>query len=154
MALLYNPIVGVALALAVAACGSDRSAYERAVAEEEPVYCYQTLAGIDCYRTPAFRDERTLVNFYGPRPADFERPEAPEPAELTAPPEVDHYCRVSEPDACALPPVVDAEVMAPPPRLPVPRPAPEPPVTETTDAPADASPDLPPLRVIDPPQET
>lgn len=168
VAWLRNPLVSLAVALFAAGCGSDRTAYERSVAKEEPVYCYQTLAGIDCYKRPDFRDERMMVNFYGPPPADFERPEPPEAAELTAPPPVDHYCRVGEPDACALPPpVADAETPAPALGPPVPRPAPEPPLAEATDAPAaaapqgpseaavpEAPPSKPPAGVIDPPQET
>lgn len=164
VAWLRDTLVPLAVALAAAGCGSDRTAYEHAVAKEEPVYCYQTLAGIDCYKRPDFRDERMLVNFYGPPPADFERPEPPEAAELTPPPPVDHYCRVGEPDACALPPpAADAETQAPPFGPPVPRPAPEPPLAEANDVPEPITPDAPPLApplapppasVIDPPQET
>jgi len=92
----------VAMAFAAAGCGEKDTPYIAAVRPEPPLYCYQTLAGVNCYAKPDFRDERQLINFYGPPPRDYDRPEPPEPARLDPPPEVDWYCRVSEPDACPL----------------------------------------------------
>lgn len=115
----------VALAVAVVGCGEKDTPYVAAIRDELPVYCYQTLAGVDCYAKPNFRDERQLVNFYGPPPRDFERPRPPAPARLDPPPEVDWYCRVAEPDACPLPPASSSQTAAamndddPPPLEPV-----------------------------------
>jgi len=33
----------------------------------DPIYCYRTLAVVDCAAEPVFGDERRLVGHYGPR---------------------------------------------------------------------------------------
>ena len=38
------------VALLTGGCTSYESAYERAVTDYEPVYCYQSLAGVTCHR--------------------------------------------------------------------------------------------------------
>ena len=92
-------IVAVAVAL-VGACGYV-PAYEEAVYDFEPIYCYQSLgqsvSGVECYKTPKHRDERRLVNYYGPHPSSYDRPEPPPPPTLSAPPAVDFYVRDPEP---------------------------------------------------------
>ncbi|MDP6788280.1 MAG: hypothetical protein QF830_04655 [Rhodospirillales bacterium] len=80
----------------LAACGYV-SEYEKGVHDYEPVYCYQSLAGIQCFDKPNHRDEKRLVNYYGPAPSRFDRPEPPAPATLHAPPAVDFYVRDREP---------------------------------------------------------
>ena len=80
----------------LAACGYV-SEYEKGVYDYEPVYCYQSLAGIQCFDKPNHRDEKRLVNYYGPAPTRYDRPELPAPATLHAPPAVDFYVRDREP---------------------------------------------------------
>lgn len=75
-----------ALVLALSACARDETAYERGVAAYEPVYCYASLADADCYRQPYFRDDRRLINHYGPTPRSYDRPKPPKPARLDPPP--------------------------------------------------------------------
>jgi hypothetical protein len=72
--------------LLLAGCTSYESEYERLVYDYEPIYCYRSLADVACFRTPDFRDERRIVNYYGPAPGKYDRPEPPEQAELAAPP--------------------------------------------------------------------
>jgi hypothetical protein len=101
--------------LLAAGCGTADSPYEAAVRDLPPIYCYRSLAGADCYATPFFRDERQFINHYGPPPREYERPAPPEPARLDPPPEVDWYCKVSEPDACPL--TAASAAPAPPPAV-------------------------------------
>lgn len=75
-----------ALILALSACANDETAYERGVADYEPVYCYASLGDADCYRRPYFRDDRRLINHYGPTPRSYDRPKPPKPARLDPPP--------------------------------------------------------------------
>lgn len=107
---MRGKLILVAVSVLLAACGYV-SEYEKAVHDWEPVYCYKSLAGVQCYDTPYHRDERRLVNYYGPDPSRYERPEpAPRP-ELSPPPPVDFYVRDPEPipepaphiPGCALP---------------------------------------------------
>lgn len=60
----------VAMVGSLGAC-SDLTAYERGVADYEPIYCYSTIANVDCYLTPIGTDLRRLVNFYGPPPRAY-----------------------------------------------------------------------------------
>ena len=39
---------------------------EKSVHDKEPVYRYQSLAGIEFYKEPKHQDKRRLVNFYEP----------------------------------------------------------------------------------------
>ena len=90
--------VWLTAALLLAGCGPDyQSRYEEGVADYEPIYCYQTIGDVACYRTPQFRDERQLVNYYGPAPYRYERPEDPPEARLDPPPALNYYVRDSEP---------------------------------------------------------
>jgi hypothetical protein len=74
------------MTLALTACAGDETAYERGVADYEPIYCYASLADAACYRKPSFRDERRLINHYGPTPRRYDRPKPPKPARLDPPP--------------------------------------------------------------------
>lgn len=78
----------VAPVLWLAGCGGYESAYERAVYDDEPVYCYRTLADIDCFRAPDVRAERRLVNYYGPSPRRAARAEVEE-IRLAPPPAIE-----------------------------------------------------------------
>ena len=68
------------------ACVSYESAYEKAVYDDEPVYCYQSLGAVDCYRKPYRRDDARLVNYYGPAPTRTRPPKTAPAAESQAPP--------------------------------------------------------------------
>ena len=95
-----DTLVLTAVGVLVGACGY-LSEYEKAVYDIEPVYCYQSIgqsvSGVECYKTPKHRDERRLVNYYGPHPSRYDRPEPPPPPTLSAPPSVDFFVRDPEP---------------------------------------------------------
>tara|TARA_B100000315_G_scaffold260553_1_gene322849 strand:+ start:3113 stop:3574 length:462 start_codon:yes stop_codon:yes gene_type:complete len=75
-----------ALVLFLGGCGYV-DAYEEAVYEHEPVYCYQSLAAVQCFKEPQHTDKQRLVNYYGPHPSRADEPDAPEVPELQAPTE-------------------------------------------------------------------
>ncbi len=103
--LMRNILFLTAVGALVGACGYV-SEYEKAVYDFEPVYCYQSIGGVECYKTPKHRDERRLVNYYGPNPSRYDRPEPPPPPTLSAPPSVDFYVRDFEPIPEPAPPRV------------------------------------------------
>lgn len=78
--------LAVLAVLALFGCTSYESAYERAVYDDEPVYCYQSLGGVDCYRSPYRRDDTRLVNYYGPAPSRTPAPKQRKAAEPQPPP--------------------------------------------------------------------
>jgi len=83
-------------AIALSAC-AEKSAYESAVENLEPRYCYQSIGGVTCYQKPFVRDERRLVNYYGPAPQRYDRP-VPAPGPVTGPPEsVAYWVKDPEP---------------------------------------------------------
>ena len=86
----------------LAACGYVDD-YEERVYDFDPVYCYRTIGGVECFETPHHRDERRMVNYYGPHPSRFDRPEPPEPADLQAPPSVNFWVKDPEPVPRAAP---------------------------------------------------
>jgi hypothetical protein len=94
---MLERLLAAAAVAALAGCTTYESAYEEAVYDLEPLYCYQSLADPTCYRRPYFRDERRLVNYFGPSPNRWERPKPPKPARLDPPP-------LPEPDTTAPPP--------------------------------------------------
>lgn len=89
---------GVALAaLSVVGCVNYESEYERSVYDFEPIYCYQTLGKVDCYRRPQSREARQLVNYYGPAPSKYHDPPRPQQTETQPPPAVSRDVRQLEP---------------------------------------------------------
>ena len=112
---MRNTVVLTAVAALVGACGYVL-AYEEAVYDFEPVYCYQSIgrsvSGVECYKTPKHRDERRLVNYYGPHPSRYDRPEPPPPPTLSAPPAVDFFVRDPEPIPEPAPPRVRTKAEA------------------------------------------
>lgn len=94
-------LAGLFLAL-LAGCTSYESAYERRVYDYEPVYCYQSLGAVSCYREPRPRDARRLVNYYGPAPSKYPQPEPAEEREPQPPPKTDRYSVAPEPDPANL----------------------------------------------------
>ncbi|MGB0681844.1 MAG: hypothetical protein ACPGOV_04020 [Magnetovibrionaceae bacterium] len=83
---------------ALAACGHVDE-YEASVYDREPTYCYQSLAGVTCYREPNARDEARLVSYFGPHPSRYDKPEV-EPrdiAAVTPPPMIETWVKEPEP---------------------------------------------------------
>lgn len=70
--------------------------YEEAVYDRAPLYCYQSLAAVECYRTPDQTDEQRLVNYFGPHPSLHERRLVEKP-KLFAPPPVSRWIKDEEP---------------------------------------------------------
>ncbi len=66
---LLLPVVLAAAGLP-AGCGGD-------VAPSQAMYCYKTLANVDCYNEPVPQDARRLVGFTGPPPPAPVPPRAP-----------------------------------------------------------------------------
>lgn len=97
---------------AVTSCGYV-SEYEKQVYDWEPVYCYKSLAAVQCFKEPRAGDERRLVNYYGPDPSRYDRPDTPEVPELQAPKEIDYWVKDEEPVAEAVPQHVMAADIAP-----------------------------------------
>ena len=93
---MLKPLMTMAAAALLGACGYV-SDYEKAVYDYEPAYCYKSLAGVQCFKSPNHRDERRLVNYFGPHPSRYERPAPPPPPRLLPPPPVDFYVRHAEP---------------------------------------------------------
>jgi len=89
-------IIPALAALALGAC-AQKSAYEAAVEDYEPVYCYKSIGGVACYEEPYHRDERRIVNYFGPAPIRYDRPDEPDPQKLFAPEPVDFCVKDPEP---------------------------------------------------------
>jgi hypothetical protein len=90
-------LLAFAAAECLGACTGYESEYERGVYDYEPLYCYQTLGGVDCHRKPHHRDSARLVNYYGPAPGKYDPPDPPEESPLQPPPEVKKAYRDPEP---------------------------------------------------------
>jgi hypothetical protein len=82
--------------LALSGCGFV-DPYEEAVHDMDPVYCYQSLGSVQCFRQPNHPDKRRLVNYYGPHPSRYEAPARAPVPELQAPPPVPFWVRDPEP---------------------------------------------------------
>ena len=109
---MLKPLMTIAAAALLGACGYV-SEYERAVYDYEPTYCYKSLAGVQCFKSPNHRDERRLVNYFGPHPSRYERPAPPPPQQLAPPPPVDFYVRDAEPIPSPVVPIKAASLPAP-----------------------------------------
>lgn len=94
--LLNKIIFGMIIIVGLAACGHVDE-YERQVSDREPVYCYKSLAGTACYREPKHADERRLVNYFGPHPSRYEKPEAAPAPTYQAPEMVNYWVKDPEP---------------------------------------------------------
>jgi hypothetical protein len=87
----------ISAALLVLSACTQKSAYETAVEDLEPRYCYKSIGGISCYAKPYHRDERRLVNYYGPAPVRYDRPEAESAPNRSAPEPVGFWVKDPEP---------------------------------------------------------
>ncbi len=88
--------VSAGLLALLGAC-SYVDAYEEAVYDMEPSYCYKSIGGVECYRKPYHRDERRLVNYFGPHPSNVDKPEAAEKAPHSPPKMVNYWVKDAEP---------------------------------------------------------
>jgi len=93
---MKNLFIIACATFALAAC-AEKSAYELGVEEFEPRYCYKSLGGVSCYQTPYHRDERRMVNYYGPAPVRYDRPEAAPDPVRSAPEQIDYWVKDPEP---------------------------------------------------------
>jgi len=89
-------IATVGLAVFLGACGYV-SEYEKAVYALEPTYCYKSIGKVACYREPFHRDERRLVNYFGPDPSRYDKPDAPEATPIAAPEIINYWVKDAEP---------------------------------------------------------
>ncbi len=80
----------------IAAC-SYVSEYEKGVYNYEPIYCYKSIGNVQCYKTPNHRDEKRLVNYYGPAPSRYDVPAEPKMTEMAPPPSINYYIADQEP---------------------------------------------------------
>ncbi|MFQ5763688.1 MAG: hypothetical protein ACE5GT_02060 [Rhodospirillales bacterium] len=88
--------IPLGLSAILSACGYV-DAYEEAVHDLEPTYCYQSIGTVACFREPYHRDERRLVNYFGPHPSRFDKPEPPTPTPLSPPEMVNYWVKDAEP---------------------------------------------------------
>lgn len=89
-------VVALSLPLLAGAC-TTKSAYEAAVEDFEPVYCYRYLMGVECTDKPKPRDAKRLVNYYGPAPHRYDQPEPEPEIERQAPKMVNYWVKDPEP---------------------------------------------------------
>ncbi len=93
---MYTRISLMGLAVFLGACGYV-SEYEKAVYEWEPTYCYKSIGTVACYKEPYHRDERRLVNYFGPDPSRYDKPDAPEATPFDPPEMVNYWVKDAEP---------------------------------------------------------
>ncbi len=91
-----NIFASVGLAALLGACGYV-SKYEKAVYDWEPTYCYKSIGTVACYKEPYHRDEKRLVNYFGPDPSRYDKPEAAEPTPHDPPKMVNYWVKDPEP---------------------------------------------------------
>ncbi len=93
----------VSATVLLAAC-SNMTQYERQVQDWEPVYCYKSIGAVQCYKEPKHSDSRRLVNFYGPAPSQYDKPDEPEYSSTKPPKMIDYWTKDAEPIPQAAPP--------------------------------------------------
>ena len=94
--ILRKVIFAATLVAGLSACGAVDK-YESQVSDWEPVYCYQSLAAVQCYRQPKYSDQLRLVNYYGPHPGRYDAPPPlPEP-NFKAPEMINYWVKDAEP---------------------------------------------------------
>ena len=86
----------LSLTALLGACGYV-SEYEKAVYDWEPTYCYKSIGGVACYKEPYHRDERRMVNYFGPDPSRYDKPDAPEATPFDPPEMVNYWVKDAEP---------------------------------------------------------
>lgn len=93
---MLKKILCLTTVVLIAAC-SNMTEYERQVADWEPVYCYKSLAAVQCYKEPKHSDSRRLVNFYGPAPREYDAPDPPAVSETRPPKMISTWVKDPEP---------------------------------------------------------
>jgi len=93
---MNKKLMPIGFMVALSGCGFVDS-YEEAVYDLNPVYCYQSLGGVQCHAKPNHADKRRLVNYYGPHPRRYEVPGPVPVPQLQAPPPVPFWVRDPEP---------------------------------------------------------
>ncbi|NQV85140.1 MAG: hypothetical protein HQ494_15120 [Rhodospirillales bacterium] len=93
---MYTRIATVGLAALLGAC-SYVSEYEKAVYDLEPTYCYKSIGTVACYKEPFHRDEKRLVNYFGPHPSRYDKPETLEATPIAAPEMINYWVKDAEP---------------------------------------------------------
>lgn len=93
---MRNILISLAFSAFLGACGYV-DPYEKAVFDLEPTYCYKSIGGVSCFNEPYDRDARRLVNYFGPHPSRFDKPERPEPAEPVPPARINYWVKDAEP---------------------------------------------------------
>jgi len=83
--------------LALLGACSYVDAYEEAAYDMESNYCYKSIGGVESYRKRYHRDERRLVNYLGPHPSRYDKPEAAEEAVHSPPKMVNYWVKDAEP---------------------------------------------------------
>ncbi len=91
-----------AAAATLSACGYVDD-YERAVYDQDPVYCYRTIGGAECHPEPSFAARAKLVNYYGPHPSRYAAPEAAAVPAPKSPEMVNYWVKDPEPVPRAAP---------------------------------------------------
>lgn len=86
---MYKVLATVGTLTLLSACGYVDK-YEETVYDMEPTYCYKSIGKVACYKEPYHRDEKRLVNYFGPHPSRFDKPE-PTGAAPHSPPEMINY---------------------------------------------------------------
>ena len=93
---MHRIFASLGLAALLGACGYV-SEYEKAVYDWEPTYCYKSIGTVACYKEPYHRDEKRLVNYFGPDPSRYDKPDAPEPTPFHPPEMVNYWVKDPEP---------------------------------------------------------
>ena len=94
--IMQRIFASLSLAALLGACGYV-SEYEKAVYDWEPTYCYKSIGRVACYNEPYHRDEKRLVNYFGPDPSRYDKPEAPEATPFDPPEMVNYWVKDPEP---------------------------------------------------------
>ena len=64
---------------------------------EKPIYCYQSLAGVECFKKPNDRDKLRIINYYGPRPSENHESKPKAAIKIKAPEKIDYWVKDPEP---------------------------------------------------------
>lgn len=94
---MWRNLAPLAAVVVLAACTDYVDRYEEHVYDREPLYCYDTIGEVQCYREPFHRDDRRLVNYFGPHPSRYDPPAPPRRAPLQPPPATADWVMDPEP---------------------------------------------------------
>ncbi|MBL6932692.1 MAG: hypothetical protein ISR45_07055 [Rhodospirillales bacterium] len=109
---ILGPAATLSVAILLAAC-TNMTAYEKQVQDWEPVYCYKSIGSVQCYKEPKHSDSRRLVNFYGPAPSEYDKPDEPDYSRPRPPKMINTWVKDPEPIPEAAPQKVHIPTPAP-----------------------------------------